>query len=319
MPVRQEAGQMQRGELSDAEAVLAGTVEYAALEEEQALAAARRRSTWARLRRQRVALAGLVVIVLFVLAALLAPWLAPHDPNFQYDAGLSATGSPLGSSARFPLGTDTAGRDVLSRLLFGARISLTVGVLATALMATVGVALGAIAGFYGGWAEVVIMRLVDIMLAFPVVLLGLAAAAIFSPSVATTIIVIAATQWMYVARVVYSMVQTLKEWEFVAAARAVGVGNWRIIGRHIAPHLVPVVLAYSTLGVGISILLEATLSFLNAGVPQPTASWGAMISAGLTYYRADPPLVLYPGAALAVVVLAFNLVGDGLTRVLQVR
>jgi peptide/nickel transport system permease protein len=308
MPARQEAGQMQRGELSDVEAVLGGSVEYAAVEEEQALAAARRRSTWARPRRQRVALAGLVVIVLFVLAAILAPWLAPHDPNFQFDSGLSATGAPLGSTPQFPLGTDTAGCDVLSRLLVGARISLTVGV-----------ALGAIAGFYGGWAEVVIMRLVDIMLAFPVVLLGLAAAAIFSPSVPTTILVIAAMQWMYVARVVYSMVQTLKEWEFVAAARAVGVGNGRIIGRHIAPHLVPVVVAYSTLGVGISILLEATLSFLNAGVPQPTASWGAMISSGLTYYRADPPLVLYPGVALAVVVLAFNLLGDGLTRALQAR
>jgi peptide/nickel transport system permease protein len=155
MPARQEAGQMQPGELSDVEAVLGGTVAYAAVEEEQALAAERRRSTWALMRRQRVALASLVVIVLFVLAAILAPWLAPHDPNFQYDSGLSATGAPLGA--------DTAGRDVLSRLLFGARISLTVGVLATALMATVGVALGAIAGFYGGWAAVVIMRLVDIM------------------------------------------------------------------------------------------------------------------------------------------------------------
>src|SRR5205085_11523123 len=155
------------------------------------------------------------------------------------------------------------------------RISLTVGLLATALMATAGIALGAIAGFFGGWTEVVIMRLVDVMLAFPVVLLGLAAAAIFSPSVATTIIVIAATQWMYVARVVYSMVQTLKEWEFVAAARAVGVGNWRIIGRHIAPHLVPVVVAYSTLGVGISILLESRLSCLSEGVRQQPCSVGS--------------------------------------------
>jgi peptide/nickel transport system permease protein len=315
----QEVGPMQRSEMGDVQAVLGPAAEYSAEEEQAQVAAARRRSTWARLRRQRMAMASLAVIVLFVLAAVLAPWLAPHDPNFQFDSGLSATGAPLGSSPQFPLGTDTAGRDVLSRLLFGARISLTVGLLATALMATVGVALGAIAGFFGRWAEVVIMRLVDIMLAFPVVLLGLAAAAIFSPSVATAIIVIAATQWMYVARVVYSMVQTLKEWEFVAAARAVGVGNWRIIVRHIAPHLVPVVVAYSTLGVGISILLEATLSFLNAGVPQPTASWGAMISAGLTYYRADPPLVLYPGVALAVVVLAFNMLGDGITRALEAR
>src|SRR5438874_1589375 len=176
LPAVQEVGQMQRGELGDVQAVLAPAVEYTAEEEQALAAAAKRRSTWARLRRQHVAVASLAVIVLFVLAAILAPWLAPHDPNFQFDSGLSATGTPLGSTAQFPLGTDTAGRDVLSRLLFGARISLTVGLLATALMATIGVALGAIAGFFGGWAEVVIMRLVDIMLAFPVVLLGLAAA-----------------------------------------------------------------------------------------------------------------------------------------------
>jgi len=150
-------------------------------------------------------------------------------------------------------------------------------------------------------------------------LLGLAAAAILSPSVTTTVIVIAATQWMYMARVVFALVQSLKEWEFVQAARSVGIGEWRILIRHIGPHLAPLVIAYSTLGIGVSILLEATLSFLNAGVPQPTASWGAMISSGLTYYRADPPLVLYPGIILAVVVLAFTLLGDGLTRALDAR
>jgi peptide/nickel transport system permease protein len=152
-----------------------------------------------------------------------------------------------------------------------------------------------------------------------VVLLGLAAAAIFAPSVGTAIVVIAATQWMYMARVVYSMVMGLKEWQFVEAARAVGVGDQRIIWRHILPHLGPVVIANSTLGVGVSILLEATLSYLNAGVPQPTASWGAMINAGLSFYRQDPALVIYPGLCLTVVVLAFTLVGDGLTKALQAR
>lgn len=279
----------------------------------------RQRGTWFRLRRQRVAMLCLAIILLFVLVAVLAPWLAPHEPNFQFDSGLSDAGTPLGSSAQFPLGTDTTGRDVLSRLIFGARISLTVGILATALTATVGVALGAIAGYFGSWVGVVITRLIDIMLAFPVVLLGLVAAAVFSPSVPTTIVVIAATQWMYLSRVVYSMVLGLKEWQFVEAARATGVGDWRIVARHIAPHLVPVVIAYSTLGVGVSILLESTLGFLNAGVPQPTASWGVMISAGLTNYRGDPPLVLYPGIVLAVVVLAFTVLGDGLTRAIEAR
>lgn len=291
----------------------------AAQEELEMAAAMRRRGVWPRLRRQRVAMACLVLILLFVLAAILAPLLSPHDPDFGYTDGLSAIGTPLGHSAKFPLGTDTVGRDVLSRLLFGARISLTVGILATLLMVTIGVALGVISGFFGGWAEIVITRLIDIMLSFPVVLLGLAAAAIFGPSVPVTIVVIATTQWMYMSRVVYSMVQGLKQWQFVEAARATGIGEWRIMLRHVTPHLAPVVIAYATLGVGVSILLEATLSYLSAGVPLPTASWGSMISDGLTYYRGDPALVLYPGLALATVVLCFTLLGDGLTRALEAR
>jgi peptide/nickel transport system permease protein len=288
-------------------------------EEELLAAAARRRTIWARLRREPLAMACLCIIVLVVLAAIFAPVLAPHDPNFGFDDGLTDNGDPLGSTAKFLLGTDTTGRDVLSRLLYGARISLTVGILATALTMTLGVALGAIAGFFGGWTEVVITRLIDVMLAFPVVLLGLAAAAIFAPSIGTAIIVIAATQWMYMARVVYSEVLGLKEREFVVAARAIGCGQLRIVVRHIAPHLVPLVLAYATLGIGTSILLEATLSFVNAGVPQPTASWGSMIASGFTHYQTDPALVLYPGVTLAVVVLAFTLLGDGLTRALEGR
>ncbi len=305
-------------QLGEAQATV-GQVIQPAVDLAEDAAAARRRTLWARLRRQRVAMASLVLILLFVLAAALAPILAPHNPNFGYDTGLSDSGAPLGPSGQFPLGTDVTGRDVLSRLLFGARVSLTVGVLATALMVAVGATLGAIAGYFGGWADAVITRVVDIMLAFPVVLLGMAAAAILTPSVPATIVVIAATQWMYMARVVRGEVQSLKEREFVAAARAVGASDWRIIVRHIAPHLGPLVIAYAALGVGVSILLEATLSFLNAGVPQPTASWGSMISGGLTYYRTDPALVLSPGLALALVVLAFTLLGDGLTRALQAR
>ena len=308
------------GDGTGIQAGVAAEVQPAGASEERAPGATiRRRGTWSRLRRQRMAMLCLVAILLFAIAALLAPWLAPHDPNFQFDAGLSDTGSPVGSSAQFPLGSDKLGRDVLSRLLFGARISLTVGILATLLTATIGVALGSIAGYFGGWAGAAITRLIDIMLAFPVVLLGLATAAVFSPSILTTIAVIAATQWMYMSRVVYSMVLGLKEWQFVEAARAAGVGDWRILARHITPHLIPVIIAYSTLGVGISILLEATLGFLNAGVPQPTASWGVMISEGLSYYHADPALVLYPGLVLAVVVLAFTVLGDGLTRAVEAR
>jgi peptide/nickel transport system permease protein len=296
-----------------------GELQRGALEGEQATDTGRRHGAWSRLRRQPVTMLCLVVIVLFVLAAIFAPFLAPHNPNFGYVDGLTPDGRPLGSSGKFLLGTDTTGRDVVSRLLFGARLSLTVGVLATLLQITLGVTLGAISGFFGGWIEAIITRIVDIMLAFPVVLLGLTAAAVFGPSVPTIILTIAATQWMYLARVVYSMVSSLREWQFVEAARALGLGDGRIVWRHLLPHLGPVVIAYSTLGVGVSILLEATLSYLGAGVPQPSASWGAMINAGLTYYQRDPALVLYPGICLAVVVLAFTLVGDGVTRALQAR
>lgn len=307
-----------RVDLRDPAASTASIVQSAA-EELQLLKAAARRSTWARLRRQPPAMLALLVVALVCLAALAASLLAPHDPNFQFDAGLTDDGTPLGNSGQFLLGTDTAGRDVLSRLLFGARISLTVGLLSTLLTVLIGASLGALAAYRGGWTERLVMRLVDIMLAFPVVLLGLAASAVFGPSLPTTIAVIALTQWMYMARVIYGMVCSLKEWEFVTAAQAIGAGHLRILVRHIAPHLAPVAIAYATLGVGVSILLEATLSFLNAGVPQPTASWGAMISSGVTYYRTDPQLVLYPGLLLAVVVLAFNVLGDGLTRALAHR
>jgi peptide/nickel transport system permease protein len=287
--------------------------------DDQEWLAAQRRTAWVRFRRRPLSMAALLVIALFVLAAILAPWLAPHDPNFGYVNGLTRDGRPLGSSANFLLGTDTLGRDVLSRLLYGARISLTVGVLATLLLVTLGLVLGGISGFFGGWIETVITRVVDMLLSFPVVLLGLAAAAVFTPSVLTTIVVIAATQWMVLARVVYGMVSSLKEWQFVEAARASGVGSWRIIWRHILVHLGPVAITYAAFGVGSSILLEATLSFLNAGVPPPTASWGSMIINGMSYYRDDPPLVLYPGLCLAVVVLSFTVVGDGLKKALQTR
>jgi peptide/nickel transport system permease protein len=152
-----------------------------------------------------------------------------------------------------------------------------------------------------------------------VVPLALAVAGVFGSSVPTTILVIGVTQWMYMARAVYGMVQSLREWEFVTAARAVGVGDRRILARHIAPHLLPVLITYATLGIPGSILLESTLSFLNAGVPPPTASWGSMIADAQTYYRLDPALMLYPGLLLVVVVLAFTLLGDGLSRALEAR
>ncbi len=264
-------------------------------------------------------MACLIVIALFVLSALLAPWLAPHDPNFSYENGFSATGTPLGSTRQFLLGTDTAGRDVLSRLLYGARISLTVGVLATALLVTLGVSVGAISGYFGGGVALVVMRLVDITLALPTIPIAMVAAAVFGPSVATAIIVIAATQWTYTARMVYGMVSGLKERDFIAAARAVGVGNRRILVRHIVPHLAPVVITYAALAIPGAILTEAGLSYLNAGVPPPTASWGSMIADAQTVYRVDPALMLYPGLALAALVLAFTLLGDGLNRALEAR
>lgn len=270
-----------------------------------------------RLLRDPGATIGLALIALLVIAALLTPVLPLLDPNYLYDDGLSDAGTPLVHTARFLLGTDTQGRDVLSRLLWGARTSLTIAAVSMAVTAVAGVLAGCLAGYFRGWVDVLLMRITDVLLSFPPVLLGMALAAAIGAGLNSVILVVALVAWPPLARTVYAQVLSLREREFVEAARALGAGNWRILRAHIAPQVLPVVLVYVTLGVATAVSLEATLSFLGLGVPLTDISWGVMINLGLDDYFSDALLLIYPALAIVITVLAFTLVGEGLRRALE--
>ena len=278
---------------------------------------------WRRLRHDGAALGGLVLVLIIVLLALIAPWVAPHDPAEQFRDGLTLDGQPLPStvltagSFQYILGTDPVGRDLLSRLLYGARVSLTVGVLANALAVTIGTIVGATAGYFGGWVEVILMRCTDIMMAFPTLLLAMALVAILSPSMGIIIAVIGLVYWTWIARVIYGQVLSLREREFVTAAAAIGSPRRRVLFHHILPHLMPTVIIWGTLGIATNVMLEATMSYLGIGVQPPIPSWGNMIQQGQAYYRTAPWLVVVPGLAIMVTVFAFNLLGDGLRDALD--
>jgi len=272
---------------------------------------------WRRFRRDKLALAGLVVIATTVLVAALAPWVAPFDPSAQFFEGLTLEGSPLPPSAHFLLGTDLLGRDLLSRLIYGARTSLIIGVAANGVAVIVGTLLGATAGFVEGWVSAAIMRFTDLMMAFPALLLAIALAAIFAPSLWIVAMVIAMVNWVQIARVVYTETRALAQRDYIEATRALGATQPRILFRHILPHLVPTILVYATLGIATTVLLEATLSFLGVGVRPPTPSWGGIIFESQSYFLSAPWLVFFPGAAILLVALAFNLVGDALRDALD--
>lgn len=276
-----------------------------------------RSASWNRLRRDHAALLGLVLCLLIVLAGLLAPWLAPHDPNYQFPEGLSLEGAPLPPGGTFPLGTDLLGRDLLSRLIWGARASLVVGLVANGVAVLIGVLVGALGGLWRGWAGTLVMRFTDVMLAFPVLLLAIALTAILRPSLWIVTLVIALLNWVPVARVVYGQVVALREREFVEAAHAVGASGGRVLWRHILPHLLPTALVWGSLGIGTTVLLEATLSFLGVGVQPPTPSWGGIINESQSYLQAAPWLVLFPGLAILLTSLGFNLLGEGLRDALD--
>ena len=277
---------------------------------------------WRRLRRDPAAMLGAALVVLIVLAAVLAPLLAPHDPADQFRDGLTPGGQPIPStllhgSWQFPLGTDANGRDLLSRILFGARVSLVVGVLANALAVTLGTLIGSLAGFFGGLLEAVLMRFTDVMMAFPTLLLAMTLVAILKPNMWIIIVVIGAVYWTWIARVVYGQVVALREREFVVASRALGAGRLRTLVRHILPQLVPTIIVWGTLGIATNVMLEAGLSYLGIGVQPPTPSWGGMIQQAQSFYRSAPWLVIFPGLAIMLTVFAFNLLGDGLRDALD--
>jgi peptide/nickel transport system permease protein len=268
------------------------------------------------LRRPAVAL-GLAVIALTVAAAIAAPWLAPFDPDAQMFDGLTLQGAPLPPGGAYPLGTDLLGRDLFSRLLFGARTSLVIGIVANGIAVAIGMLVGITAGYFRGWTGTALMGFTDLMMAFPALLLAIVLAAIFHPSLWIVALVIALVNWVQVARIVYTETSALAEREFVTATRALGASNARILGRHVLPHLVPTAIVWGTLGISTTVLLEATLSFLGIGVQPPTASWGNIIYENQTYFQSAPWLVFFPGLCIVLLALAFNLVGDGLRDVLD--
>lgn len=265
-----------------------------------------------RLLKKKVVLFSFVVITLIVCSAIFAPLLAPYDPNHQFEQGLTLQGSPLSPNSEFLLGTDLLGRDLLSRLMYGARTSLFIGLLANGFAVLLGTFLGVVAGFVRGRTGSIIMRFTDLMMAFPALLLAITLAAIFSPSLFIVALVIAMVNWVQIARVIYTQTISISEKEFIEAARSLGATNLRILRRHVLPHLAPFVMVWATLGISTTVLLEATLSFLGIGVRPPTPSWGNIIFENQTYFSTAPWLVFIPGTAIILLALAFNFLGDAL-------
>jgi peptide/nickel transport system permease protein len=289
---------------------------------------------WRRLRSDRVALVALGFIVLLVLVAVFAPLVikifgAP-PPAQQNPNALDEFGTPTGPSSAHIMGVDQLGRDIFSRVVYGARVSLQVAIISTAVAVTLGVIAGMVAGFYGGWTDTVLARFMDVMLAFPSLLLGIGLASACSlgngclgglihPGLTVVIIVIALATFPYIARIIRGQVLSLREKEFVEAARSLGASDRRIIFRQILPNLVAPIIVYSTLIIPQNILFEAALSFLGVGVQPPTASWGQMIGDAIGIFSEAWWYMFFPGAALVLTVLAFNLLGDGLQDALNPR
>jgi peptide/nickel transport system permease protein len=276
-----------------------------------------RPGVWRRLVKRRLALLGLVIVAVVVAGAVLAPWLTGYDPNEQMFDGLTIEGSPLPPDAKFWLGTDLLGRDLLTRILYGARTSLIIGIVANGVALLIGTLVGVVAGYFRGWIGSALMRFTDLMMAFPALLLAICLAAVFEPSLWIVAMVIALVNWVQTARVIYTETSSLAEREFIDAERTIGASAPRILFRHILPHLLPTIIVWGTLGISTTVLLEATLSFLGIGVQPPTASWGNIIFENQTYFQAAPWLVFFPGAAILALALAFNLIGDALRDILD--
>ena len=257
--------------------------------------------------KNKFAVAGGIILILLAVVAVCAPWISPHDP-----LRVNMPDALLAPSATYPLGTDPLGRDVLSRLIYGTRISLLIEFIAVGIAVLVGTAVGAAAGFYGGWLDAALMRFVDTMLSIPTIFLLLAAIAMIGPSIEIIMVVIGLTSWMGVARLVRAELLSLKEREFVLAARVLGASPLRLITKHLLPNAMAPVLVSATLGVGGAILTESVLSYLGLGVQPPTPSWGNILNEGRIALGVAWWLTLSPGLCILVTVLAFNLLGEGI-------
>ena len=292
-----------------------------------------RHSRWASLRRDPAFWIGAFLAIAFVTAALLAPWIAPWNPDLQ-DRGV--TSYPSGLSPEHLLGTDRLGRDYSSRLLYGARVALVVGVLAGVMATVIGFVVAVVAAYarsprvplslpggrsvaVGMPVESILMRTTDVFLSLPALLLAMAFAAVLHPSVALAGFIITAVLWTGPARIVYGGARAVRDAEFVVAARALGSSPTRLLLRHVTPQVAPLAIAYGAVTIGVAILFEASLSYLGAGVPPPTASWGNMVADHALYYATDPRLVVLPGLAILLAVLAFTLLGDALRDVFDPR
>jgi peptide/nickel transport system permease protein len=289
---------------------------------------------WRRLRDDRVAMAALIFIVLLVLVAIAAPLIVKlvgaRPPNEQGTQYLDLFGTPTGPSSKNIFGVDELGRDVFSRVLYGARVSLEVAVVATGIAVVIGVVVGMIAGYFRGWVDTALSRTMDVVLAFPILLLaiGLASACslgkgclggLIKPGLPVLIIVIALASWPYIGRIIRGQVLSLREKEFIEASRSLGASNTRIIFREVLPNLVAPIIVYTTLILPTNVLFEAALSFLGVGVQPPTSSWGQMIASAVPIFDSAWWYMVFPGVALVLTVLAFNLVGDGLQDALNPR
>jgi peptide/nickel transport system permease protein len=273
-----------------------------------------RRRTIRRFMRHKPAVFGVFFILFLVVLALFSPWIAPYDP---VASNLRLRGAA--PSAQHWLGNDDIGRDILSRLIYGTRIALIVGLGATSIAVVIGVLVGATAGYFGGKVDFFLSRLVDALMAFPILALLLTLSSIFGPSLRNVVIVIGVTFWASYARVIRAEVLSLRERDYVLAARASGASSGRIILRHIVPNAIGPVIILASLAIGSVIIFESALSFLGMGIQRPTPSWGTMLSDGREYIRNYPHIAIAPGLAIAFTVLAFNLVGDGLRDAMDPR
>jgi peptide/nickel transport system permease protein len=280
--------------------------------------------TWRRLRRDKMAVASMIVICVIAILALLAPVFASLLGHGQAqvfpNSGLSSTGGPLSPGTHsFIFGTDELGRDLLVRVLYGARVSLFVGLTTTAIATVAGVSVGLITGFFGGWVDAVLARFIDTVLAFPFLVLALSLAVVFGPSLTIVISVISFFSWAAIARIVRGQTLSIKEKEYIEAARSLGASPWRIMFVHILPNLMAPVLVLATLSIPAAIVFESTLSYLGLGIQPPTASWGNILAGAQSYYQIAWWYLVFPAAALLITTLAFNLLGDGVRDALDGR
>lgn len=273
---------------------------------------------WDRFYRQKLPVAAAVFLLFLAVVALLAPLIAPYDPVQQFrQEGLTDLGEPVPPGDQFWLGTDGLGRDLLSRLIWGGRVSLGIGLSASVIAVIIGLLVGGLAGFAGGTTDFLTMRLVDLVMSIPTFFLMLLLVVMLRPGGWVVVLVISLFAWTYPCRIFRAQVLALKSQDFIEATRCIGLSGGRVFVRHLLPHLLPLVIIYMALSIPTTIFTEASLSFLGLGVPPPTPSWGSMIQDGMAYYRAAPWIAFYPGLAISLTVICFNLLGSGLREAMD--